>query len=81
LVFMEDAATQRLIRARDQHHEAQRREAEALAEYHEAIADAANAGVKQVDIVSTTGYTREHIRKVRKTVNDRRAADAPPAAP
>jgi len=66
---------------RNQHREAQRQEADALAEYHEAIADAADAGMKQVDIADATGFTREHIRKVRMAVNAKRAADAPPAAP
>lgn len=52
-----------LQRIADAYHRAQKRADERRAVLHETIRAAAAAGVRQVDIVSATGYTRDNIRK------------------
>lgn len=52
-----------LQRVAGAYHRAQKRADERRAVLHETIRAAAAAGVKQVDIVAATGYTRDNIRK------------------
>lgn len=57
---MEDALTEATRAYRRAEAALEKRRAELAA----AIAAAARAGTRQVDIVATTGYTREHIRRI-----------------
>jgi hypothetical protein len=38
------------------------------------MADAIQAGMKQGEVVTVTGYTREHVRRLVREVEDQRAA-------
>lgn len=54
------------------YHRAQKKADDLRAELFDAIrAEAAKDGVKQVDIVDDTGFTREHIRRIVKAGADR----------
>lgn len=60
LPVMEDALTE----AARAYHRAEAAAAKRRRELAEAIVAADRAGVRQVDIVAATGYTREHIRRI-----------------
>lgn len=40
--------------------------AEALARYHDAIVAERRGGVKQVDVIRRTGYSREQVRRIER---------------
>lgn len=48
------------------HQRAQKRAEEAHAKLVEVMRSASAAGVRQIDIVRETGYTREHVRRLLK---------------
>lgn len=74
-----DDPTQRVTKARDALQRHDNRRDRLVADLHTAIVEALRAGVKQVDLVRTTGYTREYLRQIRKAADDAEGASRPPA--
>lgn len=62
----EEQAMTELKAAARVHQRAQKRAEEAHARLVEVMREASDAGVRQVDIVRETGYTREHVRRLLK---------------
>lgn len=66
---MSKEPSERAVKANAAYQRARKRADEAREELHAAlVADLAD-GVRQVDLVNLTGYTREHLRKLAKSAN------------
>lgn len=55
---------------------AEKRADDARAALAIAMADAIRQGMKQGEVVDLTGYTREHVRRLVREVEEQRAADS-----
>lgn len=66
-VTKEEAMTEVRLAVEDLNRQEQRRERLA-----DALLEAAEAGIKQVDLVKATGYTREHVRRLVDAARNRR---------
>ncbi|NUS83707.1 MAG: hypothetical protein HOY75_13410 [Streptomyces sp.] len=66
------AALRKAVRSKNA---AKKRYDEALDVLAQAMADAMQAGVRQGEVVELTGYTREHVRRLVREVEDQRAAE------
>jgi hypothetical protein len=65
------AALRKAVRAKTA---ADKRADDARAALAIAMADAIQAGMKQGEVVEVTGYTREHVRRLVREVEEQRAA-------
>lgn len=54
----------RVDKALERYQRDQQRAEQSMEALYDAIAAAVDAGVRQVDLVKRTGYTREHIRRI-----------------
>lgn len=61
---MEVTSRERLQRASMEYADAQKAEREKREQLADAIVDAARDGMRQVEIVKMTGYTRERVRQI-----------------
>ena len=66
------AALRKAVRAKNS---AEKRAEDARAALAIAMADAIEDGMKQSEVVEMTGYTREHVRRLVREVEDQRAQD------
>lgn len=66
------AALRRAVRAKNA---AEKRADAARAALAAAMADAIEGGMRQGEVVEMTGYTREHVRRLVREVEDQRAQD------
>lgn len=67
------AALRKAVRAKNA---AEKRAEDARAALAVAMADAIREGMKQSEVVSLTGYTREHVRRLVREVEEQRAAQS-----
>jgi hypothetical protein len=67
------AALRKAVRAKTV---AEKRADDARASLAIAMADAIQAGMKQGEVVDLTGYTREHVRRLVREVEEQRAKPA-----
>lgn len=67
------AALRKAVRAKTA---AEKRADDARAALAIAMADAMREGMKQSEVVELTGYTREHVRRLVREVDEQRPADS-----
>jgi ABC-type branched-subunit amino acid transport system substrate-binding protein len=67
------AALRKAVRAKNA---AEKRAEDARAALAIAMTDAIEAGMKQSEVVTVTGYAREHVRRLVREVEDKRAQSA-----
>lgn len=67
------AALRKAVRAKNT---AEKRADDARAALAAAMADAIREGMRQSEVVELTGYTREHVRRLVREVEDQRAQES-----
>lgn len=67
------AALRKAVRAKNT---AEKRAEDARAALAAAMADAIREGMRQSEVVELTGYTREHVRRLVREVEDQRAQES-----